>query len=198
MAQLRNGAQLRRYDLEDRLLQARVDAQEMQNLVVAGQLISREAVELAIGDIIARARMILLSLPGKLGTELAAIQDPTPDKFIAVTRREIIAVLQILSRQESEEADRIMRAVQAGMERGVNAGDDGRSDRPAEDERGNPEPPSESADAADAPGEDRGRGADRPSNGGLWATLAAQRPQEPDSDPGKPARRRRSTVGSTR
>ena len=59
-----NGAKLRRYDLEDRLLQARVDAQEMQNLVVAGQLISRQAVELAIGDIIARARMLLLALAG--------------------------------------------------------------------------------------------------------------------------------------
>src|SRR5687767_13133563 len=189
-----NGAQSRRYDLEERLLQARVDAQEMQNAVVAGQLISREAVELAIGDIIARARMLMLALPGKIGNEVAAAMGGKPEDAIRILRREIIAVLQVLSRQEGEEADRIMRAVRAGVERGMNGE---RGDQPTEDERGDAEPSSAGADGEDAPAADRGRGTGI-SAAGLWATLAAQR--SPPSDPaerGKPSRRRGRPVGGT-
>lgn len=190
----------RRFDPLDvhreRLLAARVEAQEMQNAVVAGTLISRQAVEEKLGDIIARARMIFLAFPGKVGAEIAAEVGCDVEKILPILRREVIAVLQILSKQEADEADRVSRAIKSGLEKGTNDAAEPQAD-------GARAPARRRAVAKHDPAASRKRRGSRGKNaaGSLHDTLRAGLHTPPAAEPAprpvKPARRSGRPVGST-
>ncbi len=182
---------------QERLLAGRVEAQEMANAAVAGDLISRKAVEFAIADIISRTRLILQSLPGKIAGELAETLGTETSAIIPILRREVVAALRVLSKQEADEADRVARAVQAGVERGVNAGIDGGPDTTAEDERAAAPRQRVAPQRAGA----NGSSGERQEGDGSEGLRAALRSAIGDpEDPGRrrqPARRRGRQLGST-
>ena len=172
------------------LVTARVEAQEMQNLAVAGRLIEREAVELAVADIVARTKMMIQALPGKLSAAIAAELGIQPEKALPLLRSAVSEILQTLTRQEAEKSDRVGQAVKAGVELGMIYGSE-RTDGP------NPQNQRSRASARPRPVPPDGGGDDRPSGRKRRTDAAFRTAEPPVSRNPKPPRRRGRPMGST-
>jgi hypothetical protein len=118
------------------LIRARLETQQLHNLEKAGTLIDRQAAELAVGDIIARAKMHFMALPARAAPTLHALaQEHGPERLQQELRNEVIRIFGEVAHAERLEAERLRKIEKRQAKRRAGAATaattgDGRGGRP--------------------------------------------------------------------
>jgi hypothetical protein len=97
-------------ELTRELIRARLETQNLHNLEKAGTLIERQAAELAISDIIARAKMHFQALPARFKSHLDGIVPPdVATRLQQELRNEVIRIFNEVAHAERLETERLRK-----------------------------------------------------------------------------------------